>query len=160
MQVRGFLYYRLKYRCPKVFYCICQPNELEREINKKTGGQTGGQTKIWGGHGLPRPLLRIATAPLASLFSSWKLVCRCPRASEGVAEGGFGPHWILKFSAKKGCFLGLSGKKISPLLVLLEKFKKNPLVAPLEKILPTPIPVSSDLTSRWSMCDPVVFAHL
>jgi len=34
----------LKYCWPKVIYCICQPNELEREIKKKTGGQP----KIWG----------------------------------------------------------------------------------------------------------------
>jgi len=32
---------------------ICQPNELKREIKKKTGGQA----KIWGGHGPPRPPL-------------------------------------------------------------------------------------------------------
>ena len=56
MQARGFLNYRLKYCWSKVFCCICQPNELEREIMKKTGGgQTGGQAKIWGGHGPPRP---------------------------------------------------------------------------------------------------------
>jgi len=38
--------------------CVRQPNELKREIKKKTGG---GQAKIWGGHGPPRPPLRIAT---------------------------------------------------------------------------------------------------
>jgi len=35
--------------------CICQPNELKREIKKKLGRQTGGQAKIWGGHVPPRP---------------------------------------------------------------------------------------------------------
>ena len=29
---------RLKYCWPKVIYCICQPNELKREIKKKNGG--------------------------------------------------------------------------------------------------------------------------
>ena len=38
MQARGFLNYRLKYCWPKVFYCICQPNELERETMKKKLG--------------------------------------------------------------------------------------------------------------------------
>jgi len=38
MQARGFLNYGLKYCWPKVFYCICQPNELEQEIMKKLGG--------------------------------------------------------------------------------------------------------------------------
>jgi len=37
MQARGFLNYRSKYCWPKVIYCICQPNELERAIKKKTG---------------------------------------------------------------------------------------------------------------------------
>jgi len=37
MQARGFLNYRSKYCWPKVIYCICQPNELWREIKKKTG---------------------------------------------------------------------------------------------------------------------------
>jgi len=41
--------------------CICQPNELKREIKKKTGGgQTQGQAKIWGATAHPDPL-RIAT---------------------------------------------------------------------------------------------------
>ena len=38
--------------------CICQPNELKREIKKKTGGPS---KKLGGGHGPPRPPLRIAT---------------------------------------------------------------------------------------------------
>jgi len=36
---------------PKVIYCICQPKK------KLGGGQAGGQAKIWGGHGPPRPPL-------------------------------------------------------------------------------------------------------
>jgi len=37
-----------------------QPNELKWEIKKKNwGGQTGGQAKIWGGHGPPRPPLKL-----------------------------------------------------------------------------------------------------
>jgi len=60
MQARGFLNYRLKYCWPKVFYCICQPNELEREImNKKLGVQA----KIWGAMAHPRPPLE---SPLLS----------------------------------------------------------------------------------------------
>jgi len=38
--------------------CICQPNELKREIKKKTRGPS----KKLGGHGPSRPPLRIATA--------------------------------------------------------------------------------------------------
>jgi len=42
--------------------CICHPNELKREIKKiNCGGQAGGQAKIWGNHGPPRPSLRIVT---------------------------------------------------------------------------------------------------
>jgi len=48
VQAKGFLTYRLKYCWPKVFYCICQPNELERETKKTTGGHADGQAKIWG----------------------------------------------------------------------------------------------------------------
>jgi len=56
----------------------------------------------------------------------------------GKDRGGPCLPWILKFSAKKVVFLVSSGKnQISPLLAPLEKFRKNPLVPPLEKILPT-----------------------
>jgi len=48
MQARGFLNYRLKYCWLKFICCFCQPNELKREIRKKSGDQTGGQPKIWG----------------------------------------------------------------------------------------------------------------
>jgi len=38
MQARGYLDNRLKYCWPKViycsFYCVCQPNELKREVKK------------------------------------------------------------------------------------------------------------------------------
>jgi len=60
MQARGFLNYRLKYCWPKVIYYICQTNELKREIKKKLGAKQGANQKP-GGHGLPRPNLRIAT---------------------------------------------------------------------------------------------------
>jgi len=51
---------------------------------------------------------------------------------------------ILKISAQKAVFLVSSGKKqISPLFSSLQKnFWKNPLVPPLEKILPTPMHIS------------------
>jgi len=38
MQARGFLIDRLKYSWPNCIYCLCQPNELKREIKKKNGG--------------------------------------------------------------------------------------------------------------------------
>ena len=41
--------------------CICQPNELKREIKKKTGGANGGPSKKLGVHGPPRFPIRIAT---------------------------------------------------------------------------------------------------
>jgi len=62
MQARGLLNYRLKYCWPEVIYCICQPNELERDFKKKTGRAKEGPSKNLGGHGPPRSLLRIATA--------------------------------------------------------------------------------------------------
>jgi len=39
------LNYRLKYYWPKVICCIYRPNELEREIKKKTGRERRGQSK-------------------------------------------------------------------------------------------------------------------
>jgi len=63
MQTRGFLNYRLKYCWRKVFYCICQPNEREREIMTKNWGAKQGAKQKSGGHNQPRPPLRIATAP-------------------------------------------------------------------------------------------------
>jgi len=55
MQARGFLTDRLKYSWPKCIYCVCQPNELKREIKKKTRGPSRSQAKSVGGHGPPRP---------------------------------------------------------------------------------------------------------
>jgi len=52
MQATGSLNYRLKYCWPKVIYCICQPNELEREITQKTGAE---QANIWGDMAHPGP---------------------------------------------------------------------------------------------------------
>jgi len=46
MKVRGFLHYRLKYCWPKFIFYIWQPNELKREMKKKTGCQS----KILGVH--------------------------------------------------------------------------------------------------------------
>jgi len=65
MQARGLLNYRLKYCWPKVIYCICHPNELEREITKKLGVQA----KIWGGMAHPDLPLRISTGHELSLPS-------------------------------------------------------------------------------------------
>jgi len=47
--------YHLKYCWPKVIYCKCQPNELEREIKKKLVGANRGPTKYLVGHGPPSP---------------------------------------------------------------------------------------------------------
>jgi len=48
MQAKGFLNYRLKiFMAESYIYCICQPNDLKREIKKKTGGgQREGQAKM------------------------------------------------------------------------------------------------------------------
>jgi len=46
---------RLKFCWLKVICCICQSNELEREIKHKTGGPSRVQPKICGGHGPARP---------------------------------------------------------------------------------------------------------
>jgi len=45
-------------------------------------------------------------------------------------KGSLGSPWILKFLVKKIVFLILSWKKFHHLLPLIEKFQKNPLVAP------------------------------
>ena len=62
----------------------------------------------------------------------------------GVGRGAGGPKaspWILKYIAKKGCFLSFSGKKqMSPLLPTPpEQFWKTPQAAHPGKFLPTPI---------------------
>jgi len=64
MQARGFLNYRLKYCWPKVIYCICQPNELKREIKKKLeGAKQGANQKSRGAMAYPgsplEPPLRV-----------------------------------------------------------------------------------------------------
>ena len=69
MQATGLLNYRLKHCWPKIIYCICQPNELEREITKKTGGA---KQKSGGAWPTQAPL-RIATASnnlLTVIYSS------------------------------------------------------------------------------------------
>jgi len=63
MHARGFLNYRLKYCWPKVIYSICQPNELNGKLRKKTGGAKEGPSKNLGGHGPPTPSLE---SPLGS----------------------------------------------------------------------------------------------
>ena len=69
-----------------------------------------------------------------------------------VSERGVWPHWILKFSAKKGCFLGFEGEKSkfttfgSPWM----KFGKTLSTPPLEKILPTPM-VTAQFISELSI---------
>ena len=62
MQARGFLNYPRKYWWPKVTYFLCQPNELQQEIEKKTGGST----KNLGAMAYP-PSLRITTVANAIL---------------------------------------------------------------------------------------------
>jgi len=64
-------------------------------------------------------------------------------ATVGVGRGcrgGKAPPRILKISAKNVVFLISGGKnKFHHFWPHLEKFWKNPLVAPLEKILPMPM---------------------
>jgi len=57
MQAWWLLNYCLKYCWLKVICCICEPNELAREIKHITGGPNWEQPKIWEGHGPPRPPL-------------------------------------------------------------------------------------------------------
>jgi len=47
MQARGFLNFHLKYFWPKVFYCICQPNELNGKLRTELVVQTGGHANTW-----------------------------------------------------------------------------------------------------------------
>ena len=48
--------------------------------------------------------------------------------------------WILKISAKKGCFLSFEWEKLNfTTFFPLQNFSKNSLVHPLETILPTPM---------------------
>jgi len=47
---------RLKFCWLKVICCICQPNELEREIQHKTGGPSRGAAKNLGCMAHPDPL--------------------------------------------------------------------------------------------------------
>jgi len=57
-----------------------------------------------------------------------KLVLPATPCRHGRRKGGPRPPWILKISAKKGCFLSFEWEKqISPLLAPIEKFWKNPL---------------------------------
>jgi len=48
---------------------FCQSNELEREIKHKTEGAKLEASQKAGGHGLPRPPLRIATAERHALLA-------------------------------------------------------------------------------------------
>ena len=84
MQARGFLNYRLILLAQRFLgYCICQPKKLNGKFRKKLKSQTGGQAKIWGGHGPPRPPLRIATAATRHFLCFckipqvvWRQLCR------------------------------------------------------------------------------------
>jgi len=88
MQARGYPDHRLKYCWPEVIYCsyllycICQRNELKREIKKKTGGQTGDQTKIWGGMAHPSP-------PLESPLPKTRVKAKCAERSHQQPLVGF-----------------------------------------------------------------------
>jgi len=59
------------------------------------------------------------------------------------------PPWILKISAKRGCFLSFEWEKITyHFWPPLEKFWKNPLVPPLEKFFRRPWTRAIDLESN------------
>jgi len=90
-----------------------------------------------------RSLIDIAdsktTTRIAKKYFSFRSTIHPLTWVHGRRKGGLD---LLAFEnlAKKVVFLVSSGKKqISPLLALLEKFWKNSLVAPLEKIPPTPM---------------------
>jgi len=60
------LNYRLKYCWPKVIYFIYQPNEVEREIKKKTeGAKQGAKQKSGGAMAHPGPPLE---SPLVRVY--------------------------------------------------------------------------------------------
>ena len=57
-----------------------------------------------------------------------------------IMDVGRPPRWILQYEGKKGCFFSFEWEKTNfTTFAPLEKFLKNLLVAPLEKILPTPM---------------------
>ena len=92
MQARGFLVDRLKYTWPKCIHCVCQPNELKREIKKKTGEASRGPSKNVGGHGPPRPPLRIATGPDQSHYNQSRLWYRLQITLAKITQ--ISPKWI------------------------------------------------------------------
>jgi len=73
MQARGFLNYRLKYCWLKVICCrpTCQPNELEWETKKKTGGVKQETKEISGGDMAHPGSLRIATACVSRINDAY-----------------------------------------------------------------------------------------
>jgi len=114
IQGRGLQNYRLKYCWLDVIYCKCQPNELEQEIKKKTGGQAGSQAKIWGSIAHPGPTLEsplivnqsrnpLGTPGVAKSFLRWAQIfqtisssfklCRTdfPGGGRKVLPGSFRP---------------------------------------------------------------------
>jgi len=92
MQARGFLIDRINYSWPKCIYCVCQPNELKREIKKKLGGQAEGQANIWEGHGPPRAPLRITTGPDQSHCNKSRLWSRLQTTLAQTTR--ISPNWI------------------------------------------------------------------
>jgi len=62
--------------------------------------------------------------------------------NHGRRNGGACPHWILKISAKKGCFLSFEGE-IPNFTTFGPRLEKSPGGSPLEKILPTTMPTTT-----------------
>ena len=101
MQARGFLNYRLEYSWPIVIYCVCQPNELKREIKKQSGGASKNLGAMaHSGAPLESPLCNnagrtlkwtvfcdgsqnVCEAPLClNTECTWRLFCGAPRLHE------------------------------------------------------------------------------
>ena len=78
MQARGFLNHHLKYCWPKVI--CCRLYVYQTNLNGKLRKKLGGQAKIWGWHGPPRPPLE-SPLPAGTLF-------RGPAVTEGPENEG------------------------------------------------------------------------
>jgi len=83
--------------------CICQPNELQRAIRKKTGWPNGGQVKIWGAMAHPGPPVEsplfTSNFNFARKWNDWRwcsfarLHCMLAVACRGEGERGAGHGW-------------------------------------------------------------------
>jgi len=75
--------------------CICQPNELKREIKKKNEGPNGGPSKKLGGHGPFRPPLRIAIDVTCTTVSLPRQMLTTKIFTMHLATVGFRKLWVV-----------------------------------------------------------------